>query len=123
MTFREHLQQDPWGTDFFAALRELERSAKAKPRIGNSTVVAEDVVDLGQDPAGPRHERPPGLGDRNAASGPLDEREADLLLEPPDLLRQRRLGDVLARRRAREVLLVGERDEVAQLAKFHKLSV
>jgi hypothetical protein len=30
---------------------------------------------------------------------------------------------VLARRRAREVLLVGERYEVAQLAKFHKRSL
>jgi type VI secretion system protein ImpH len=42
--------EDPWGTDFFAALRELERAATSKPRIGNSTVTAEDVVDLGQDP-------------------------------------------------------------------------
>jgi hypothetical protein len=30
---------------------------------------------------------------------------------------------VLARRGAREVLLVSERDEVPQLPKFHKLSV
>ena len=47
----------------------------------------------------------------------------DLLLEPADLLRERRLGDVLARRGPREVLLLSERDEVAQLSKFHKLSV
>jgi type VI secretion system protein ImpH len=50
VTFREELQKDPWGTDFFTALRELERSAKSKPRIGDSAVVAEDVVNLGQDP-------------------------------------------------------------------------
>ena len=48
---------------------------------------------------------------------------ADLLLEPADLLGERGLGDVLARRRPREVLLVGERDEVAQLPNFHKLSL
>lgn len=50
MTFREELQQDPWGTDFFRALRELERTAARKPRIGESTVTDEDVVDLGQEP-------------------------------------------------------------------------
>lgn len=50
MTFRDELRQDPWGTDFFIALRELERSTIAKPRIGESAVTAEDVVDLGQDP-------------------------------------------------------------------------
>ena len=50
MTFRSDLREDPWGTDFFAALRELERSTTFKPRIGESTVTAEDVVDLGQDP-------------------------------------------------------------------------
>jgi type VI secretion system protein ImpH len=50
VTFREELRNDPWGTDFFSALRALERSTKTKPRIGESTVAAEDVVNLGQDP-------------------------------------------------------------------------
>ena len=50
MTYREELQNDPWGTDFFAALRQLERSAASKPRIGDSAVISEDIVNLGQDP-------------------------------------------------------------------------
>ena len=50
MTYREELQSDPWGTDFLAALRHLERSFDDKPRIGDSAVSAEDVVSLGQDP-------------------------------------------------------------------------
>lgn len=50
MTWREELQADPWGTDFLAALRMLERSIVDKPRIGDSSVAAEDVVNLGQDP-------------------------------------------------------------------------
>lgn len=50
MTFREEMQNDPWGTDFFSALRELERGTASKPRIGASTVTKEDIVDLGQDP-------------------------------------------------------------------------
>ena len=50
MTYREELQNDPWGTDFFSALRQLERSAASKPRIGDSAVISEDIVNLGQDP-------------------------------------------------------------------------
>ena len=80
-------------------------------------------IDLGQDPPGAGDERPARLGDRDLPGGPLDQGQSHLLLEPANLLRQRRLGYVLARRGAREVLLVGERDEVAQLAKLHKLSV
>jgi type VI secretion system protein ImpH len=50
VTFREALRTEPWSVDFFAAMREFERSAKDKPRIGDSTVVAEEIVNLGQDP-------------------------------------------------------------------------
>ncbi|MBA3448715.1 MAG: type VI secretion system baseplate subunit TssG [Pseudaminobacter sp.] len=50
MSFRGKLKSEPEHVDLFAALRELERSAKGKPRIGDSAVRAEDVVDLGQDP-------------------------------------------------------------------------
>ena len=76
-----------------------------------------------EDPAGPGHQRAPGLGDRHAPGGPLDQGQPDLLLEPADLLGQRGLRDVLARGGAGEVLLVGQRDQVAQLAKFHKQSL
>ena len=50
MTFRGDLRDEPWSVDFFSALRELERSAREKPRIGDSAVCAEEVVNLGQDP-------------------------------------------------------------------------
>lgn len=50
MSFRGKLRSDPETVDFFAAMRELERSAAGKPRIGDSAVVAEEVVNLGQDP-------------------------------------------------------------------------
>lgn len=50
MSFRGRLRSEPEAVDFFAAMRELERSASAKPRIGDSAVCAEDVVNLGQDP-------------------------------------------------------------------------
>jgi type VI secretion system protein ImpH len=41
---------EPFRFDFLSVIRELERSAPNKPRVGDSSVVAEDVVTLGQDP-------------------------------------------------------------------------
>lgn len=38
------------GTGFLALMRRLEREAPDKPRIGRSTRLADDLVDIGQDP-------------------------------------------------------------------------
>lgn len=50
MSYRDDLKAEPFRFDFFAALRELERSAPDKPKIGQSAVPEEDVVTLGQSP-------------------------------------------------------------------------
>lgn len=50
MSYRGKLREEPYRFDFFAALREFERSAPQKPRIGDSKVPAEDLVVLEQDP-------------------------------------------------------------------------
>lgn len=50
MSYLENLKSDPHSHDLFDTLREFERSAPDKPRIGDSSVMAEDVVGLGQDP-------------------------------------------------------------------------
>ncbi len=52
--------------------------------------------------------------------GAFDKRQAQLILEPADLLGQRRLGDVLVGRRPREAQLFGERNQVPQLPQIHK---
>ena len=78
-------------------------------------------LELGQHPARPDDEDLAGVGQRHVAGGALHQRQPDLVLEPADLLRQRGLGDVLALGRAREVQLLGERDQVAQLAQFHNV--
>ncbi len=56
-------------------------------------------------------------GEPQTASVALEELAPKGLLEPPDLLAQRRLGDVEGRGRAPEVKLVGERDERAKEAR------
>ena len=50
MSYRGELKLEPYRFDFLAVMRELERTYPDKPRVGDSTVVAEDVVALGQDP-------------------------------------------------------------------------
>lgn len=49
-THREKLEATPWSFDLLGTLRELERGTPDKPRIGNATVLAEEIVRLGQDP-------------------------------------------------------------------------
>ena len=80
-------------------------------------------VDLGQRAPGARatSTRPASVSSTRRVVR-LTSGQPDLGFEPPQLLGERGLRDVLTSRRAGEVSLVGERDEVAQLAQFHKRS-
>lgn len=80
---------------------------------------------LGVRRGGPRlgEERLPGRGEPDALGKPLQQRTADLALERLDLLRQRRLRDVEARRGAGERALVGDRGKVAELAEVDRQSL
>jgi hypothetical protein len=77
-------------------------------------------VQLGQDPPRADHQELPRLGERHPPGRALHECQPELVLEPADLLGERRLGNVLERGRAGEVPLLRERNEVAELAQFHK---
>jgi type VI secretion system protein ImpH len=50
MSYRDDLRAEPPLFDFFAVMRELERSTPDRPRIGRNRVPVEEVVSLGQDP-------------------------------------------------------------------------
>ena len=50
MSYRDELRADPELFDFFSAMRELERSSPQKPRVGENSVLQEEIVSLGQDP-------------------------------------------------------------------------
>ena len=73
------------------------------------------VLDGAERRTGRLEERGAGLRQLDAARGPLQQLDAELLLEPGDRRAQRLLGDVQAARGACEVQLLGDRDEVAQL--------
>jgi type VI secretion system protein ImpH len=50
VTFLRDLETEPWRFDYFAVLRQLERTFKDQPRIGDSAARREEFVHLGQDP-------------------------------------------------------------------------
>ena len=85
--------------------------------------LARGVLDRGEDLARADEERRPGGGQLDLALVAQQQRRADLLLELADLLAQRRLGHVQALRRAAEVQLLGDGDEVAQVSELHGSSV
>jgi hypothetical protein len=58
-------------------------------------------------------------GEPGEAAPVVDERDAEIALELGQPGRERRLAGVTALRRAPEVLLAGQRDEVLELAHQH----
>ena len=81
--------------------------------------LARRVLDRVEDLPRPDQERLAGRGQLDLALVAQQQRRADLLLELADLLAQRRLGHVQALGRAAEVQLLGDDDEVAQVAELH----
>ena len=67
-----------------------------------------------------REERLPHRSEPDRASGAVEQLLPDLALEPPDLGADTRLRDVDACGGLGEARLLGDRDEVLELAKFHK---
>jgi putative acetyltransferase len=76
------------------------------------------LLDAAQRPASPLEKRGPGRGEPNRTRRPRQQRAADGLLEPADRLGQWRLGHVQPRSRVTKVQLLGDGDEVAQVAKL-----
>jgi hypothetical protein len=79
----------------------------------------ERLVDRAQRGPGRLQQRLPGLRELHPAGRPLQQRDAQLLLEPGDRGAQRLLGDVDAAGGAGEVQLLGDGDEVAQVPQLH----
>lgn len=50
MSFLRNLEAQPWRFDYFTVLRQLERTFRDRPRIGDSAARREEFVHLGQDP-------------------------------------------------------------------------
>ena len=50
MNFVRNLIAEPWRFDYFALLRQLERTFTDGPRIGDSAALREEFARFGQDP-------------------------------------------------------------------------
>jgi hypothetical protein len=70
-----------------------------------------------------RQERLARSGQRHRAAVAMKERLAELALQATDLRADRRLGDRHAIGGARELRLLGHRDEVGELPKIHNESL
>ena len=77
------------------------------------------AVELGEHRPGVAQERLAGRRQLDPPARAGQQREPELVLQRPDLLAERRLGDVQPRGGAPEVQLLGDGDEITQLAKFH----
>ena len=97
---------------------EAHREAPELAACGAPRVLRR-AVDGGEDLAGAHEEHLARRRELDAAGRPIQKRRAELRLEPPDLLRQRRLGDVQTLGGAPEVALLGDRDEGAEVAQLH----
>src|SRR5690606_15339266 len=101
-----------------------ERREQAEPqrgRLGVGRTLGEgvDVVDLAQDRPRRAHDLLAGGGEHGASRRALDEIDSELAFELLELGRQRRLTHVAGFRRPPEVAMVGDRDEVLQVADVH----
>jgi hypothetical protein len=87
-------------------------------------VAAGRAGDVGgrQDRAGALEQQHAGGGQVDAARVALEQLDAELGFQPADLRGQRGLGDPNALSGAREAVLFGDRDEVAQMAQLHDQS-
>jgi hypothetical protein len=73
-----------------------------------------------QDAASPSSDRLSRLGWPDSSARALEQRGPKLLLDPPDLVRKRRLGDAQLLRGTREVAVPGHRLDGSQLPELHR---
>ena len=88
-----------------------------RPRTSRTDSIA--VLRLGQRALRVGLEEPAGLGQLDAAAGADEQRDAELGLEPADLLREARLGDQERVGGGAERPVFGRREEVGELLKCH----
>jgi hypothetical protein len=102
-------------------LDEAERQAPGEQAAERRHRLA-GVPGAGQHRPGMRQERLAGRGQPRCAPTADEQLLAELGFQAGDLLADGRLGDRDPPRRPREVALLGDREEVAQLPEFHKHS-
>lgn len=88
--------------------------------VGDAPGSARARLDCLQDPLGLGQEEPAGRGDLHLPRRAAQQRDAELVLQLPDRVRKRGLGEVQAFGGAAEVAGLGDGGEVPQVAQFHR---
>jgi hypothetical protein len=114
----------PVGDDVAQHLGERQRRREADAQLPH--LAARDALQLlrqrlrgREQRARTGQQRVAGIGERHRTPRALEQPHAQLRLQRADLLAQRRLGDVQALGGAREVQLLGDGDEIAQVTQLH----
>jgi hypothetical protein len=114
----QHLRQQTG-----AQARRRPEPHPAAAQLGHLLHLAAGRVGVGEDAAGEREQRLPGVGEGDVAPRAAEEIRAQLLLQRPDLLGEGRLGDMDPLRGPGEVQGLGDRGEVAELLQLHDASL
>jgi len=92
--------------------------------LGDGAGGADGVIGVAKHGAGVFEQRPASVGQAQGFGVALEKLEADFLLEIVYLTAQAGLGDVEFEGGARDIFLLGNGDEIAEVAEFHsKLSI
>src|SRR4051812_27120068 len=97
---------------------EAQRQLPSQP-AGHVTRLSDAVLQLPQQPGCALSKHFPSGGQLDPPGGPVEQGQAHLDLELPDLLAQRRLGHVQPLGGTAEVEVLGDREEVLQLTQLH----
>src|SRR5581483_8929452 len=87
-------------------------------RIAVRSRQGHDLIACLQDAARPGDDVLPGVGEGDIVRLPLDELDAEVLLQLLQLRRERRLADEAALRRPPEMPRIGDRDEITEIFQF-----
>ena len=109
-------RQDAW-QQIEADGRDDAEPEPARERLAGRAGRVDQVVEVAQDGARAADYLVAERCQHDRAPGALDERRAEQRLEVLEARAQRRLGDQTGVRRAAEVEVIGERDEIAHLAR------
>ena len=97
--------------------RDDAEAQAAGERFAGRAGRVDQVADVAEDGAGARRHLGAERRQHDGAPGALDQRRAEQALEVLEARAERRLGDETGIRRLAEVELIGERDEITQLAR------
>ena len=102
--------------------RQRDEVERARVELPHRADRVEHERALPDHPPGRPLEGAAGVGDDHGPTDPIEQPHTELGLEPPDALRQRRLGDADRVGAGGEAAVVEDREDVLDVAQLHRTS-